>query len=81
MYLLAPGFSDDRVKFDLAVRLTQITFPYLLCMSLVALLSGILNTFHRFVESSIRYLRLAYFWASLLAIATMPPAGLSRPSL
>jgi putative peptidoglycan lipid II flippase len=52
MYLLAPGFSDDRVKFDLAVRLTQITFPYLLCMSLVALLSGILNTFHRFVESS-----------------------------
>ena len=52
MYLLAPGFSDDQVKFKLAVRLTQITFPYLLCMSLVALLSGILNTFHRFVESS-----------------------------
>jgi putative peptidoglycan lipid II flippase len=52
MHLLAPGFSDDQVKFELAVRLTQITFPYLLCMSLVAFLSGVLNTFHRFVESS-----------------------------
>jgi len=52
MYLLAPGFSENSEKFDLAVRLTQITFPYLLCMALVALLSGVLNTFHRFVESS-----------------------------
>ena len=52
MYLLAPGFSDTPEKFDLAVLLTQITFPYLLCMSLVALLSGVLNTFGKFVESS-----------------------------
>jgi putative peptidoglycan lipid II flippase len=52
MYLLAPGFHDVPEKFDLAVRLTQITFPYLLCMSLVALLSGVLNTFQRFVESA-----------------------------
>lgn len=52
MYLLAPGFSDTPAKFDLAVALTQITFPYLLCMSLVALLSGVLNSFGKFVESS-----------------------------
>ncbi len=52
MYLLAPGFSDTPTKFDLAVSLTQITFPYLLCMSLVALLSGVLNSFGKFVESS-----------------------------
>ena len=52
MYLLAPGFSVDQPKFDLAVLLTRITFPYLLCMSLVALLSGVLNAFGRFVESS-----------------------------
>jgi putative peptidoglycan lipid II flippase len=52
MYLLAPGFADTPVKFDLAVLLTRITFPYLLCMSLVALLSGVLNTFGKFVESS-----------------------------
>ena len=52
MYLLAPGFSEDLKKFDLAVLLTRITFPYLMCMSLVALLSGVLNTFGKFVESS-----------------------------
>jgi putative peptidoglycan lipid II flippase len=52
MYLLAPGFSEQPAKFDLAVSLTQITFPYLLCMSLVALLSGVLNSFGKFVESS-----------------------------
>lgn len=52
MQLLAPGFSDTPEKYDLAVLLTQITFPYLLCMSLVALLSGVLNTFGKFVESS-----------------------------
>ena len=28
--LLAPGFSEDPAKFDLAVTLTRITFPYLL---------------------------------------------------
>ena len=40
MYALAPGFSGTPEKFDLAVLLTRIAFPYLLCMSLVALLSG-----------------------------------------
>lgn len=48
MLLLAPGFLEDRAKYDLAVELTQIAFPYLLCMSLVALLSGVLNSMRRF---------------------------------
>ena len=48
MLLLAPGFVEDRAKYDLAVSLSQITFPYLLCMSLVALLSGALNSVRRF---------------------------------
>lgn len=52
MFLLAPGFSADPAKFDLAVLLTRITFPYLMCMSLVALFSGVLNSFGKFVESS-----------------------------
>jgi putative peptidoglycan lipid II flippase len=52
MYGFAPGFSANREKFDLAVLLTRITLPYLLCMALVALLSGVLNTVGKFVESS-----------------------------
>jgi putative peptidoglycan lipid II flippase len=49
---LAPGFAAAPDKFDLAVLLTRITMPYLLCMSLVALLSGVLNSVGKFVESS-----------------------------
>ncbi len=48
MLLLAPGFAADPAKYDFAVLLTQIAFPYLFCMSLVALLSGVLNSLRRF---------------------------------
>jgi putative peptidoglycan lipid II flippase len=48
IYVLAPGFVADTDKFDLTVLLTRIAFPYLLFMSLVALLSGVLNSLHRF---------------------------------
>src|SRR5258705_2912121 len=37
---IAPGFSSNPEKFRLAVLLTRITFPYLVCMSLVALTAG-----------------------------------------
>ena len=45
---LAPGFVDEPEKFDLAVALTRLTFPYLLFISLVSLLGGILNSLGRF---------------------------------
>lgn len=48
MYALAPGFADDPQKFDLAVDLTRITFPYLLLIALVSLQGGVLNTLDRF---------------------------------
>jgi putative peptidoglycan lipid II flippase len=52
MYALAPGFDDIPQKYDLSVLLTRITMPYLLCMSLVALMSGVLNSVGRFAESA-----------------------------
>jgi putative peptidoglycan lipid II flippase len=52
MLLLAPGFVEDPAKYDLAVLLTRLTFPYLLCMSLVALLSGVLNSLGRFTAAA-----------------------------
>ncbi|MFD0985640.1 murein biosynthesis integral membrane protein MurJ [Methyloligella solikamskensis] len=48
MFALAPGFSADPDKFALAVSLGRIALPYLLCMSLVALYSGMLNALGRF---------------------------------
>ena len=50
---LAPGFIEDPEKFDLAVLLTRITFPYLICMSLVALFSGVLNGEKRFMAAAL----------------------------
>jgi len=52
MYLLAPGFAAEPEKFDLAVALSRITFPYLLFMSLVALLSGLLNSLYKFAAAA-----------------------------
>ena len=48
IYLSAPGFAAEPDKFALTVQLTRITFPYILCMSLVAFSAGILNTWSRF---------------------------------
>ena len=52
MYVLAPGFAEDPAKFDLAIQLSRITFPYLLFVSLVALFSGVLNSLYRFAAAA-----------------------------
>jgi putative peptidoglycan lipid II flippase len=71
MYGLAPGFAANPEKFDLAVVMSQIAFPYLLCMSLVALMSGVLNSLGKFVESSSVsiVLNLTLMAATLLSLA------------
>lgn len=48
MTVIAPGFVDDAERFDLAVTLGRVTFPYLILMSLVALMGGVLNALGRY---------------------------------
>lgn len=48
----APGFLADPDKFTLTVELTRLTFPYLLFVSLVSLLAGILNSMDRFAAAA-----------------------------
>ena len=82
MYALAPGFSDTPEKFDLAVLLTRIAFPYLLCMSLVALLSGALNALGRFTMAAAApillniVLILAMLLAAGLGLSNTPQSGI-----
>ena len=52
VYLIAPGFYKDLEKFNLAVELTRITFPFLLFVSLSSFFSGILNSYNRFAAAS-----------------------------
>lgn len=53
VWLLASDFADVAGKFDLAVMLSRITFPYLAFISLVAMLSGLLNSRSRFAPGAI----------------------------
>jgi len=48
VWALASNFGDVPGKFDLTVALSRITFPYLGLISLVAMLSGLLNARSRF---------------------------------
>ena len=48
IWISAPGFSSDSYKFSIAVQLLQVTFPYILFISLVSLAAGVLNTYHQF---------------------------------
>ena len=52
MLVLAPGFVSDPEKFDLAVLLTRIAFPYLALVSMVAFYSGVLNARGRFAAAA-----------------------------
>ena len=68
VWAMASGFAGDE-RFDLAVLFGQISFSYILFISLVALLSGILNTLGRFTEASFVpvLLNLMFIAAMLLA--------------
>src|SRR3546814_13189530 len=47
---MASGLRGDArgTEFGAAVWMTRMMFPYILCMSLVAFASGVLNTWRRF---------------------------------
>jgi putative peptidoglycan lipid II flippase len=49
---MASGFAGDE-RFQLAVVLGQIAFPYILFISLTALLSGVLNAMGRFLATAV----------------------------
>lgn len=46
--LFAPGFETQGARFDMAVTMLRITFPYLFLISLTAFAGAILNTYSRF---------------------------------
>ena len=52
VYIIAPGFIENNIKFNLAVELTRITFPFLLFVSLSSFFSGILNSNNKFAAAA-----------------------------
>ncbi|RDJ23559.1 murein biosynthesis integral membrane protein MurJ [Bosea caraganae] len=73
--LLAPGFSGDPQRFELAVALTRITFPYLLFITLVTLLSANLNAIDRYAAAAGAPILLNVCLVAALAIAFLFPSA------
>lgn len=74
--LLAPGLSDDPEKLALALTMTRITFPYLLCVTLVTLLAGTLNAHGRFAAAAFAPVLLNLSIIACLAVVFLfPNAG------
>ena len=67
--LFAPGFIDDPERYDLAVEMLRLTFPYLFFVCLLAYAGSMLNTFGRFAVPSFTpvLLNLSLIVAALLA--------------
>lgn len=73
--LLAPGFANDPQRFDLAVALTRITFPYLLFITLVTLLAANLNAVDRFAAAAAAPILLNICLIAALFIAFLFPSA------
>ncbi|MHC0052414.1 murein biosynthesis integral membrane protein MurJ [Actibacterium sp. D379-3] len=90
---MASGFLADE-RFDLAVTFGRIAFPYILFISLAALLSGVLNSVGRFVAAAAAPVLLNILFISAMTVAsfagwpigdtlawTVPVAGLAQMAL
>ena len=77
MHVLAPGFTEEPGKFQLAVDLARITFPYLTLICLSALLSGVLNGLDHFAAAAAAPMlyNLCSIAAMLLLTRFVPTVG------
>ncbi|ADZ72665.1 murein biosynthesis integral membrane protein MurJ [Polymorphum gilvum] len=71
VWVLAPGFLSDPAKFDLTVLMSRIAFPYLLFMSLLAFVGGILNTYQRFAAAAFAPVMLNVVMVAVLAVVAV----------
>ena len=68
-YVVTLNGNDMPEKYELAVFLTRIAFPYLLFMSLTALLSGVLNSLGRFMAAAAAPILLNVILVSAMLVA------------
>ena len=80
MAVVAGGFQDEPEKFRLAVDFARLTFPYLLFVSLSAMLGGILNTLEKFAAAAAAPILLNIILVGALsgvALGWLPDPGLA----
>ena len=75
LLVLAPGLGLDDPQRPLVIALTRITFPYLICMSVVVLLSGVLNAAGRFAAAAAASVLLNLTMIATLLLAAWFPSA------
>ena len=80
MHVIAPGFVGRPAKFAMAVQFTQVSFPYLLFMSLTAVQGGVLNSLSRFAHAAAAPIMLNITMIFALVIVA-PASGLTGLAL
>ena len=68
-YAIAPGFAGDPEKLSVTVALATIMFPYLICMSLGAMMAGMLNSLRRYFAAAVAPVFLNIILIGVLAYA------------
>jgi putative peptidoglycan lipid II flippase len=71
--LIAPGFDADPRKFEMAVGMTRITFPYLAFVTIATLHTGTLNAHGFFAIGAFAPVLLNIFIIGFLAVAFLFP--------
>jgi putative peptidoglycan lipid II flippase len=77
IYALASGFAGQE-KFDIAVDFGRITFPYILFISLAALMSGVLNAMGRFAAAAAAPVLLNVLLVGGMAVAAVIGGDIAR---
>jgi putative peptidoglycan lipid II flippase len=74
-FVIAPGFTGDPDKMSITIRMAAVMFPYLMCMSLTAMMSGMLNSLHHFFAAAVApvFLNVVMIGALLYALHVGAP--------
>ncbi len=73
IHIIAPGFCDTPERLAYAIEFTRITFPYILFISLAALLSGVLNSLDRFAAAAATPVLLNIFMIAAMLLVVDEP--------
>jgi putative peptidoglycan lipid II flippase len=70
LVMIASGLQSNSGAFDASVLMTRMMFPYIACMSFVALAGGVLNTWREFRVPAFTpvLLNLSFIFASLVLV-------------
>ena len=77
IYGLASGFAGQE-QFDLSVEFARIAFPYILFISLAALLSGVLNALGRFAAAAAAPVLLNVMLVGVMIVAALTGGDIAR---